>query len=64
MVAWSRYLLAASLVVGIAGILFAQRLPEWWGPTSIVLMVVAAIAFLSVSIVDYRRRRAVQSSPR
>jgi hypothetical protein len=64
MVAWSRYFLAASLVVGIAGILFAQRLPEVWGPTSIVLMVVAAIAFLSVSIVDYRRRRAVQSSAR
>ncbi|KQQ52417.1 hypothetical protein [Plantibacter sp. Leaf314] len=64
MVAWSRYVLAASLIAGIAGILFARQLPAWWGPISLVLMVVAAVVFFVVSIVEYRRRRVVQNSPR
>lgn len=55
---WSRYLFGASIVLGLVGIVFAARLPEWWGPVSILLMIVAATAFLFHSIV-HRRQRSV-----
>ncbi|WDF33720.1 hypothetical protein PTW37_01970 [Arthrobacter agilis] len=37
--------------------ILAERLPDWWGPTSILTMMLAASAFLICSVLDYRRRR-------
>ncbi|WP_026820273.1 hypothetical protein [Arthrobacter castelli] len=65
MTVWSRYLFGASIIMGIAGIVLAVRLPEWWGPVSILIMVMAASAFLICSVLDYRRRRtAIESGER
>ncbi|WP_435745444.1 hypothetical protein [Microbacterium sp. PMB16] len=58
MTVWSRYLFGVALVLGIAGLLFAERLPEWWSPVSVVFMVLAAGVFLTYSIRDYRRKRS------
>lgn len=58
MTVWSRYLLGAAIVLGVAGLLFAERLPEWWSPASVVFMVLAAGMFLAFSIYDYRHKRS------
>jgi hypothetical protein len=54
---WSRYLFGGSLVFGAAVAILAERLPEWWGPASILAMVLAASAFLTCSVLDYRRQQ-------
>ncbi|WP_026551705.1 hypothetical protein [Arthrobacter sp. H20] len=58
MTAWSRYLFGASIVFGVGAILLAEQLPEWWGPVSILVMVLAAFAVLISSVLEYRRGRA------
>ena len=55
MTIWSRYVFGVSIFLGIAGIVFADQMPGWWGPASILLMVLAAAAFLIRSVIDYRR---------
>lgn len=55
---WSRYLLGASIVFGVGAMMFAEKLPEWWKPVSILVMVIAASVFLTCSVLEYRRRRA------
>ena len=58
MTVWSRYLLGVALVLGVAGLLFAERLPEWWSPASVIFMVLSAGVFLACSIRGYRRKRS------
>jgi len=58
MTAWSRYLLGVALVLGIAGLLFAERLPVWWSPASVVFMVIAAGVFSACTVRDHRRTRS------
>lgn len=55
---WSRYLFGASMVIGMGAMLLAELLSEWWGPVSILVMVLAASAFLICSVLEYRRGRA------
>ncbi|RAM36916.1 hypothetical protein [Arthrobacter globiformis] len=57
MTAWSRYLFGASIVLGVGTVMLAEKLPEWWGPVSILVMVLAASAFLTCSVLEYRRGR-------
>lgn len=59
MTVWSRRVLGASLVFGMGVAIFAERLPAWWGPASILAMVLAASASLICSVLDYRRERVV-----
>ncbi|WP_146111843.1 hypothetical protein [Arthrobacter sp. MYb227] len=58
MTKWSRNLFGASMVFCMVGIVFAERLPEWWIPVSLLLVVLAAAGFLIRSIVDYRNKSA------
>ncbi|WP_104045740.1 hypothetical protein [Arthrobacter sp. ZGTC412] len=58
MTAWSRYLFGVSIVLGVGTMMLAEKLPEWWGPASIFVMVLAASAFLTCSVLEYRRGRA------
>ncbi len=58
MTVWSRYVLGASLVFGMGVTIFAERLPAWWGPASILVMILAASTFLICSVIDYRRESA------
>jgi hypothetical protein len=55
----SLYLLGVSLVFGMGVTIFAERLPAWWGPASILTMVLAASVFLIFSVIDYRHERVV-----
>lgn len=55
---WSRYLLGVSIVFGVGVMMLADKLPEWWGPASILVMVLAASVFLTCSVLEYRRRSA------
>jgi hypothetical protein len=57
MTEWSRYLFGASLVFGVGVTILAERLPEWWGSASIFVMVLAASAFLTCSVIEYQRGR-------
>jgi hypothetical protein len=57
MTALSRNLFVISLIFGAGGILLTERLPEWWGPTSIFAVVLTASIFLTCSVVEYRRGR-------
>ncbi len=57
MTIWTRNLFGVSLVFGMGTAILAERLPDWWGPTSILTMMLAASAFLICSVLDYRRRR-------
>ena len=63
MTVWSRYLFGVSIVFGVGTILLAEKLPEWWGPASIIAMVLAASAFLTCSVLEYRRRSAAGGTP-
>ncbi|WP_461170755.1 hypothetical protein [Arthrobacter sp. Z1-15] len=58
MTAWSRYLFGVSIVFGAGTMMLAEQVPEWWGPVSILVMVLAASAFLTCSVLEYRRGRA------
>ncbi|MCC3265257.1 hypothetical protein [Arthrobacter gengyunqii] len=58
MTAWSRYLFGVSIVFGMGTMMLAEKLPEWWGSVSILAMVLAASAFLTCSVLEYRRRSA------
>jgi hypothetical protein len=58
MTVWIRYLFGASIVFGVGVAMLAEQLPEWWGPMSISVMVLAASAFLICSVLEYRRRLA------
>lgn len=58
MTKWSRYLFGASLAFCMAGIVFAERLPEWWTPLSLFLVALTAAVFLIRSVVDYRNKSA------
>ncbi|MBP3036586.1 hypothetical protein J2M53_10020 [Arthrobacter sp. zg-ZUI100] len=58
MTAWSRYLFGVSIVIGVGTMMLAEKLPEWWRPVSILVMVLAASAFLTCSVLEYRRGRA------
>lgn len=51
MTKWSRYLFGA-------GIVLAERLPEWWTPVSLILLVLTAAVFLFRSVVDFRNKSA------
>lgn len=62
MTAWSRYLFGASIVFGVGAMMLAEQLPEWWGLVSIIVMVLAASAFLICSVLEYRRGRAAVST--
>lgn len=55
MTAWSRHVFGVSLVFGAGVMILAERLPTWWGPASILTVVLAASAFLICSVLDYRR---------
>ena len=57
MSAWSRYLVGASILLAVGGMLSAGRLSEWWGPVSVLVMVLAASVFLTCSGLGYRRTR-------
>ena len=57
MTKWISYLFGASLVFCMAGIVFAERLPEWWTPVSLLLVVLTAAGFLIRSVIDYRNKR-------
>lgn len=59
---WTRYLFGASLVFGVGVTILAERLPAWWGPASVLVMVLAASAFLICSVLDYRRGRSAIST--
>ncbi|WP_338750217.1 hypothetical protein [Janibacter alittae] len=60
MTAWSRYLFGASMTFGWGVLLLAEQLPAWLGPVSIFVMVLAASAFLTCSVLEHWcRRRAV-----
>ncbi len=52
MTGWSRYLFGASIVFGVGAILLAEQLPEWWGPVSLLVMVLAASAVLISSVLE------------
>ncbi|MCC9196371.1 hypothetical protein QNO08_10895 [Arthrobacter sp. zg-Y820] len=58
MTAWSRYLFGVSIIFGVGTMMLAEKLPEWWGPVSVLVMVLAASAFLTCSILEYRRGRS------
>lgn len=58
MTVWSRYLFGVSIVFGVGTLMLAENLPELWGSVSIVVMVLAASAFLACSVLEYRRRSA------
>ena len=45
----SRYLFGASIILGVDAMLLAKQLPEWWGPVSFLVMIVAASAFFICS---------------
>ncbi|MHA7220355.1 hypothetical protein ACX80L_15890 [Arthrobacter sp. MDT1-48-3] len=60
MTAWTRYLFGASLVFGVGVTILAERLPAWWGPASILTVVLAASAFLICSVRDYLRENAAR----
>lgn len=62
MTIWTRNLFGASLVFGASVTILAERLPVWWGPASILTVVLAASAFLTCSVLDYRRGRAAVST--
>jgi hypothetical protein len=55
---WSRYLFGASLVFGVGVTILAERLPASWGPASVLALVLAASAFLTCSVLGYRREQA------
>lgn len=57
MTAWSRYLFGASISFGVVVMMLAEQLAAWWVPVSILVMVVAASAFLTCSALEYRCRR-------
>ncbi len=38
--------------------LLTEQLPEWWGPVSILVMILAASAVVISSILEYRRGHA------
>jgi hypothetical protein len=59
---WTRNLFGASLVFAAGVTILAERLPAWWGPTSILALMLTASAFLTCSILDYRRGRAAVST--
>lgn len=54
----SHYLFGASIILGVDAMLLAEQLPEWWGPVSFLVMIVAASAFFICSVLEYRRGRA------
>ncbi|WP_156135152.1 hypothetical protein [Arthrobacter sp. L77] len=58
MTAWSRSLFGASIVFGVGAMLLTEQLPEWWGPVSILVMILAASAVVISSILEYRRGHA------
>ncbi|MHA7181329.1 hypothetical protein ACX80J_14585 [Arthrobacter sp. MDB2-24] len=60
MTAGTRYLFGASLVFGVDVTILAERLPAWWGPASILTVVLAASAFLICSVRDYLRENAAR----
>ncbi|MBO0895813.1 hypothetical protein [Arthrobacter sunyaminii] len=62
MTAWSRRLFGASIVFGVGAVLLAEQLPEWWGPASLLCMVLAAAGFLTCSVLEYRRGRSAAGS--
>lgn len=62
MTAWSRYLFGVSLVFGVGTMMLAEQLPGWWGPASILVMVLAASAFLTRSVLEYRCGRTPAST--
>lgn len=57
MTAWSRFLFGASITFGVGVMMLAEQLPAWWGPVSLLVMVLAASAFLTCSVLEYRCRR-------
>lgn len=58
MTAWIRYLFGVSIVLGVDTMIIVEKLPQWWEPVSILVMVLAAAAFLTCSVLEYRRGRA------
>lgn len=58
MTRWSRYLFGVSIVFGVGTMMLSEKLPEWWGQVSVLVMVLAASAFLTCSVLEYRRGRA------
>jgi hypothetical protein len=54
---WSCYLFGASLVFGMGMTILAERMQAWWGPASVLALVLAASAFLICSVPEYRRGR-------
>lgn len=59
MTEWSRYLFGASIVFCVSTTMLAEQVPEWCGPVLILVMVLAASAFLVSSALDYRRGRVM-----
>ena len=58
MTAWSRYVFGVSMVFGVGTMMLAERLPDWSGSVSILVMVLAASAFPTCSVLEYRRGHA------
>lgn len=58
MTARIRYLFGVSIVLGVGTMIIVEKLPEWWGPVLILVVVLAASAFLTCSVLEYRRGRA------
>jgi hypothetical protein len=56
----TRNLFFVSLVFGAAVAILAERLPAWWGPASLLAVVLTASAFLTCSVIDYRREQAAR----
>jgi hypothetical protein len=60
--AWNHYLFGASIVFGVGMTMLAEQVPEWCAPVSILVMVLAAPAFLVSSVLKYRRGRGMMNS--
>ncbi|MCC9205000.1 hypothetical protein [Arthrobacter sp. zg-Y769] len=62
MTAWSRYLFGVSIVFAVGTMMLAEQLPEWWSPASVLVLVLAASAFLICSVLEYRRGRTTATT--
>lgn len=59
---WSRYLFGAAIFFGAGVMMLGGELTAWWRIVSLVVMSVAAVVFLTRSIVEFRRTCNVAAS--
>ena len=59
---WSRYLFGAAIFFGAGVMMLGDESTAWWRIVSLVVMSVAAVAFRTRSVVEYRRTRNVAGS--